>query len=207
MGQSLRIITVVNGRELKGPEGERVRIEASYGLKAVQMLASESKLARRLSRIDDLPLERRSVARAMLLVESKFVKALWVLERAVRADGIGHASRNGLAYMHDRLDQYAMAVANGGWIAPPARPSLPTGKEIDEAVKVQRWLEYLDAIDARLLTIGAMSKRGDAGRKINWFRVRASLPEIGDSPVRTLQAAYSRALRHMVAELALRGIG
>jgi hypothetical protein len=143
----------------------------------------------------------------MLMVEIKFVKALWVLERSVSPDGArGHSSRNGIGYFHDRIDQYANAVANGGWHTAAPRPSLPGSKEIDEAVRVQRWLEYLDPTDARLLTIGAMSKRGDAGRKINWMRVRGGLPELKDEPVRTLQAAYTRALRHMVAELAMRGI-
>jgi hypothetical protein len=170
--------------------------------------AEQSRMARRLERTDRLPVERRSVARAMLLVELKFVKALWVLERAMSADGArGHAKRNGLDYMHDRLDQYAQAVANGGWFVPAARPALPSAKEIDEASKVQRWLEFLDPCDARLLTIGAMSKRGDAGRRINWMRVRESLPEIRNEPARTLKEGYTRALRHMVAELALRGIG
>lgn len=200
-----KIVTEYGGRVLDGEEATVVRIEAS---RRMAERNESSRIELRLARTDKLPIERRSVARAMLMVEIKFTKALWVLERAVHADGArGHSSRNGLAYMHDRLDQYANAVANGGWIAPAPRPSLPSSKEIDEAVKVQRWLEYLDASDARLLTIGAMSKRGDAGRKINWFRVRASLPEIHDAPVRTLQASYNRALRHMVAELAIRGIG
>lgn len=169
--------------------------------------AEVSRAARRLERVDRLPAERRSVARAMILVEIKFVKAMWVLERAVSSDGArGHASRNGIDYMQDRIDQYANAVANGGWMIPAPRPSLPSSKEIDEAVRVQRWLEFLDPADARLLTIGAMAKRGDAGRKINWMRVRPGLPELKDAPVRTLQSYYSRALRHMVAELAVRGI-
>jgi hypothetical protein len=183
---------------------EAVLIEASERFRANHEFA---RVSRRLERTDRLPIERRSVAKAMLLVEIKVVKALWVLERAVSADGArGHSSRNGIEYMHDRLDQYANAIANGGWFTPAARPAVPSSKEIDEAVKVQRWLGFLDATDARLLTIGAMAKRGDAGRKINWMRVRPSLPELGGVPIRTLQSYYTRALRHMVAELAMRGI-
>lgn len=193
---------------LVDPKGEKipdaVLIEASDRFRAN---SEYSRISRRLERADRLPVERRSIAKAMLLVEIKVVKALWVLERAVAADGArGHSSRNGIEYMHDRLDQYANAVANGGWQMPAPRPALPSSKEIDEAVKVQQWLGFLNPTDARLLTIGAMAKRGDAGRKINWMRVRPSLPELGGVPIRTLQSYYQRALRHMVAELALRGI-
>lgn len=201
----MRMVTVYGSQTLTGDAALALRLEASKGLRD---RAELSLAARRLERTDRLPIERRSVARAMILVEIKVVKALWVLERAVSADGArGHSSRNGLDYMQDDVDRIGQAIANGGWHIAAPRPGLPSSKEIDEAAKVQGWLGFLDPSDARLLTIGAMAKRGDAGRKINWMRVRPGLPELKDVPVRTLQSYYVRSLRHMVAELAIRGIG
>ena len=62
-------------------------------------------------------------------------------------------------------------------------------------------MRYLDATEARVLTVGAYSKRGDAGRKVNWMRVKARLPEIAHYTNRHLQGIYTSALRNIVSEL------
>lgn len=190
----------VNDKPIPAEQGKALAIAVSL---SIRERSEQGRIARRIARTDKLPLERRSVARAMLFVEIKLVKALWVLERAISADGArGHSTRNGIEYMHDRLDQYANAIANGGWHVAAPRPALPSSKEIDEAQQVQRWLSWLPPEEARVLTVGAMAKRGDAGRKINWMRVKGRLPEIRDYTDRHLRGIYSSALRNIVAEQA-----
>ena len=57
--------------------------------------------------------------------------------------------------------------------------------------------------EAKILVVGATSKRGDAGRRINWLRLRAGLPELADMTIRTLQRRYQDALRAIVSELTI----
>jgi hypothetical protein len=162
------------------------------------------RLASRVARIDTLPAHRRSVERAALAVETQFVKGLWVLQLAVNSDGHRPSGRCGLAYMQEAVDRIGQAIDKGGWDMPPPRPAIPSSKEIDAATETQKWLDCLEPTEARVLTVGALSKRGDAGRKVNWMRVRPRLPELGDLSVRSLQAIYARALRNIVAELTAR---
>lgn len=195
-----KIVTEYGGRVLGPEEATVVRLVAS---KRIAEQNEVERAKRRLARVNEMPIERQSVARAMLFVEIRFVKALWVLERALSAEGaMGHSSRNGLDYFHDRLEQFANAVANGGWHVAAPRPPVPQAKEIDEANKCKDWLRYLEPTEARVLTIGAMMKKGDVGRRINWMRVKGRLPEFYEYTDRRLRGIYSSALRNIVAEQA-----
>jgi hypothetical protein len=196
----MKMEVLVNGRAIPKAEQHAVLKEVSDRMRQRQEV---NLVARRMARTGNLPNDRQSIARAMLLVELKIVKALWVLQRAMTEDAWNYyPSRHGVDYLMERVDHF-MA---GHWQHVAPRPAVPEGKHIDEAGRVQGWLGLLQPSEARILTVGAMSKRGDAGRRINWMRVKARLPELENQPIRTLQATYSRALRHMVAELALRGI-
>lgn len=193
----MRMVTIWGSKELVGAEGLAVRLQASAGM----MARNAERVSARAARINTLPPHRRSVERAALAIEARFVKGLWVLQLAVRADSPRESARNGLSYMQDSVDRYGQAVANGGWDMPAPRPAAPSGKEIDAAMDSQRWLSFLEPLEARVLTVGALSKRGDAGRRVNWMRVRDRLPELGGYSTRSLQAIYTRALRNIVAEL------
>lgn len=205
MGQPLRIVTIVNGKELSGPAAERVRIEASYGLKAGRMIEEGARMHRRAARLAAAP-ERQSISRAMLAVEERLVQAFWTIAKQPM-DQLAPAqgSRNGISYIHDRSDTHARyADAPGGKyesIAP--RPSLPSSKAIDDANKALDWLLLVDERRRRILVVGATSKRGDAGRNINWSRLRIHLPEFVDCTTRTLQDRYRQGLREIVTELTL----
>lgn len=198
----MRMVTIHGSRTLDGEEALALRLAASESLRR-----HSGRMAVRAQRIEHLPIERRSVERAMLAVEEQFVKGMWVLQRAMTSDGHRDKGRCGLPYFQEALDRYAQAIEKGGWDVPPPRPAVPTGKEIDAANATQGWLNYLDPVEARVLTVGAMSKRGDAGRRVNWARVRLRLPELADYSTRHLQGIYTRALRNVVAELSLRRMG
>lgn len=194
----MRMITIHGSKTLHGAEGLAVRLAAS----AVMMSRNTQRLSARAARIETLPVHRRSIERAALAVEEQFVKAMWVLQRSTgETRPIGFNGSNGLSYMAEHVDLIGQAVANGGWNLPAPRPALPSSREIDAAAEAQTWLTYLDPQEARVLTVGAMSKFGDAGRKINWTRVRGRLPELASYTTRTLQMIYTRALRNIVAEL------
>ena len=193
-------ITMHGSRIVEGEEAISVRLEASRSIVA----RHNSRMDYRYDRVETLPLHRRSVERAMLGIEEKLVKALWVIERSTSSDKPrGYDGRNGFDYMPEAIDLYGEAVAKGGYETPPARPALPESKEITEARQTQRLLELLDdPREARVLTVGAMSKRGDPGRRVNWSRVKERLPELKGFTDRHLRGIYSAALRSMVAELA-----
>lgn len=193
----MRMITIHGSREIKGAEALAVRLAAS---RAFEQTSLRRRLERAEVRHRHSP-ERLSVEKAMLAVEEAFVKALWVLQRTEGGDGpIGYVSA-GMDYSHDAVDVIGQAIANGGWQTPAPRPALPSSKEITAAERIQTWVLMLDPLPARVLTVGAMSKRGDAGNKINWNRVRARLPELERYTVRGLSGIYTSALRAIVAEL------
>jgi hypothetical protein len=205
MTHQLRIVTIVNGKELSGPEAERVRIEASYGLKAGVMIAESSRMRRTVDRLSYAP-DRLSTAKAMLAVEQRLVKAFWTIaKQPMPRLSPSEDNRNGISYIHDRLDTHARYTdAPGGkyeTIAP--RPSIPGPDEIDAASNALDWLLLVDERYRKILVVGATSKRGDAGRNISWNRLRIHLKEFGDLPTRTLQDRYRQALREIVTELTL----
>lgn len=205
MGQPLKLVTLVNGREVTGAEAERVRIEASYGVKAGLMIAETCRLERREARLAAAP-ERRSIARAMLAVEERLVKAFWTIAKQPMGRLAPYSTdRNGISYIHDRSDIHARyADAPGGkWDTIQPRPAVPGPDEIDEASKALDWLLLVDERRRRILVVGATSKRGDAGRNISWNRLRVHLPEFADCTTRTLQDRYRQALREIVTELTL----
>lgn len=175
--------------------------------KAVLAQVSESfhntRLRRRLERCEmrhrHTP-ERLSVEKAMLAVEERFVAAMWVLERALPQEGVaGYGNRAGMDYLREEEDHWLA----GRWQHIAPRPAVPSGREIDAARKAHGWVRHLDELQARVLTVGAMSKRGDSARKVNWNRVRSRLPEIESYTVRHLQGLYSGALRAIVGALTM----
>lgn len=171
----------------------------------------QSRLARRLARVDTLPQERRSVERAILAVEEQIVKAMWTIARQPLGKVAPLAAkRNGLEYMNEDTDAYSIYrdAPGGKWDSIAPRPALPSSKEISSADRVQQWLLLVEDERLRkLLVVGATNKRGDAGRQINWERVRPHLQEWSGYTLRTLKGQYREALRIIANELTLAEIG
>lgn len=192
-------LVVVHGSRTLSPD------EADALLRHISAaIQSRSLIGRRYDRIEDkVRPERRSVERAMLVVEEAFVKAMWVLQRTTGDDRpAGFEGNTGISYIAENVDRIGQAVANGGWIMPAPRPAQPSSKEITAAENAHLWVRFLEPLPARVLTVGAMSKRGDAGRRVNWNRVRPRLPELDGYTVRSLQGIYTAALRSIVVKLA-----
>lgn len=195
----MRMVTIHGSKTLEGAEAVALRLAAS---RSILEKAEVARANRQAARLPHAP-ERQSVQKAMLLVEHRIVEALWTLARLPNDRGIGFARRNGVGYLDERADQYANAVQNGGWLTVPPRPAPPSAKAIDAMHEPLEWLRLIPRENARLLTIGAQSKRGDVGRNISWPRVRASHPELEGLSTRTCRRRYSDALRAIVAELTM----
>lgn len=198
-----RFLVIHGGKELEREAGEALSLSASVRFRARQL---ERRIKRSELNHEDAP-ERRSVAIAMLAVEERLVKAFWTIARQpLGSTSPTNARHCGLEYLHDREDSHARyADAPGGkWESFAPRPSLPSSKDIDAANEALDWLLFVDNEGLRrLLVIGATSKRGDAGRRINWIRLRPSLPEYAAMTVRTMQRRYQEALRIIVTEMTL----
>lgn len=193
-------VTVIGDRILSAEQAAVVRVEISNAFRQRQ---EQSRLQRRLSRLPAAP-ERASVSRAMLAVEERLVKAFWTIARQpARRISPSALSRCGIEYLHDRSDVHSIYAdaAGGKWDAIAPRPPVPSGKEIDAANGALDWLLYLEDSQRKLLVAGATSKRGDAGRQINWTRLREGMPELSGLSARTLRWRYRDALRIIVIEL------
>jgi hypothetical protein len=192
----VRLLVIHGGRELASDEGAELLLKVGSRLRA--------RVDRLEQRYANVP-ERLSVGKAMLAVEEQIVKALWTIARQPLGGFTPIASaRCGIEYTHDRTDVHSIYsdAAGGKWDTAAPRPSLPSAKDISAADRVQDWLLLIDDEDLRkLLVIGATSKRGDAGRKVNWIRLRPSVPQYGVATVRTLQRRYDEALRVIVNAL------
>lgn len=202
-----RMVVIEGGKELPQEQGQAVLLEWSDKFNARRL---QRRVERAQKRHEGFP-ERQSVAIAMLAVEEQIVKALWTIARQPlgRIAPIS-SGRNGLDYIHDRSDVHSIYTdaAGGKWDTVAPRPSLPSAKDISTANKVQDWLLLIDDEDLRrLLVIGATSKRGDAGRKIAWPRLRLSLPQYHDVTTRTMQRRYDEALRVIANALTLARMG
>jgi hypothetical protein len=194
--KKMRMVTMHGATVVKGEAALALRLAASQSFR-------DANLRRRLERVEirhrHTP-ERLSVEKAMLSVEEAFVKAIWVLQRTEGGDGpAGYTS--GMSYRAEDVDLIGQAIAEGGWKTPAPRPAIPSAKEITAAERIQTWVLMLEPLPARVLTVGAMSKCGDAGRKVNWMRVKGRLPELDGYSTRSLQGLYTGALRDLVAEL------
>lgn len=198
----MRMEVIVNGRAVPKPDQQAVLLDVTQRLRQRE----EERYARRSKRLSHHP-ERHSVVNAMLSVERRLVTALWTLARLPEDRGIGYAMRNGVGYLDERVDLYANAVAAGGWLTVPPKPAPPSAKAIDAMDEPLSWLRLLDRDQAKLLSEGAISKRGDMANHIKWSRIRKKLPEFGNYSVRTLQRRYEQALRTIVAELSIRRVG
>jgi hypothetical protein len=198
----VRMITVVGNRVLCEEEGKALRLEIS---RASQLRIESNRLSRRLEWVARQPTERRSVARAMFSVEQRLVEALWTLARLPNDRGIGFAQRNGVGYLDERADLYANAVANGGWLSVRPRPAPPSARAIDAMHEPMEWLRILERPQAKLLTEGAMSRRGDMANPVRWSRIRKKL-ELEGLTIRTLQRRYEAALRIIVSELTIASV-
>lgn len=198
----MRMVAEIGSRQLTGPEATAVILEASRSFRERQA----ERMISRMARLPEAP-DRRSVSIAMLAVEIRLVKAFWTIARlpAGKITPLG-SRRNGVDYLHDADDQHARYAdaAGGKWEAEAPRPSLPSAKDIDDANAALDWLLLVDSEALRkILVVGATSKRGDAGRRINWLRLREGLPEFADMTIRTLQRRYQDALRTIVSELTI----
>jgi hypothetical protein len=138
----------------------------------------------------------------MFAVEQRIVEALWTLARLPNDRGIGFATRNGVGYLDERADLYANAVTNGGWLSTAPRPAPPSAKAIDAMHEPLEWLRHLERSQAKLVTAGAMSRRGDMDNPVRWSRIRVSLGMEGLT-IRTLQRRYENGLRDIVAYLTM----
>lgn len=197
-------VDVIHGsRRVPRDEAKALLVSVSENFRANQL---RGRLERARHRNAHLPRERQSVAVAMLAVEDRLVRAFWTIARLPLTAAPQSARRWGLVYYHDDSDTMAgyADAAGGKWDSLAPRPALPSAKAIDDATAVLDWLLLCDDVPLRrVLVIGATSKRGDAGRKVNWIRVRAALPELSKVSRRTLQRRYEDALRCIVAGLTL----
>jgi hypothetical protein len=195
--------TIYGSQELTGEAAIALRVAASMRMRH---RAEASRLDRRVSRISGAP-DRQSVAKAMLAVEERLVKAFWTIARQPLGQSAPvAASRCGIEYFHEREDVHARYAdaAGGKWDSVAPRPSLPSSRDIDNSNTAMDWLLLIgDELTRKVLVIGATSKRGDAGRRIGWERLRPALREFDGRTVRTLQRKYEEALRIIVAELTL----
>lgn len=201
----MRIEVVQGNRTLPKDQAAAVLAGISARFAAVQ---DHSRLQRRLDRVKGTP-EHGAIARAMITVEDRLCKAFWTIAQQTSGTPLRptESSRHGVGYLHDYVDNFARYAdaPSGDWksaMPPPSRP-IPSNREIDAAAEAQSWLLFVDQDDRKLLVIGATSKRGDAGRKINWKRMKEGRPELADIPTRTLQVRYQDALRVIVLALAL----
>lgn len=192
-----RIITEHRGRVLSEEDGLALRVEWT---RSFNQKREANLMAKRFARVDRLPAERQGLERAKLSVEQAFVKAIWVIERLHWNEG-PRLSSGGLSYVEDQMDRYIQALANGGWQTPAPRPAVPSSKDISNAERVQLWTTLLAPDQGRLLITAAMTKRGDAGRKVDWDRVRKRMPELEGYSQRSLQGRYVDALETLVSEL------
>lgn len=199
----MKQITMIGSRVLPEAEAAVVRAQVSAAILARNGL---NLAQRRMSRLPDAP-DRRSVAVAMLSVEIRLAKAFWTIARQpLGAAAPGSSRSNGISYFHDREDTHARYTdaPSGKWETIAPRPPLPSSKDIDAANEALEWLLLIQDEGLRkLLVVGATSKRGDAGRRINWIRLRPSLPQYREATVRTIQRYYQQALRIIVTELTI----
>lgn len=187
------MVAIVGSSEYRGEEARVVSLQASRSFRQQQNRVEQVRaLARRPRRG-----EADSVRFAMRAIEYRIVRGLWVLEISLPSDGPLDPRRNGLDYMREREDHFAA----GEWQNGPARPPIPSNKEIEAAKEAVRWIDCLEPTQARLLRVAAQTKRGDRERNVNWPRVLERVPELRGLEQRTLQERYDRALRWIVAEL------
>lgn len=197
----MREVTEFRGKVLPKEEAQVLRLQASENLRQRE----QERYTRQSRRLGHSP-ERLSVAKAMLSVERRIVSALWTLARLPNDRGVGFAKQHGVAYFSEYADRVEQGRA-AGWMATPPRPSPPTARAIDEMHEPLEWLRMLDRDVARILSEGALSKRGDMARQVAWGRVKRNMPELGGLTIRTLQRRYETALRTIVAELTLARLG
>lgn len=200
-GKPMRQITVMGGRTLPKEEAAAVRLEVSRAIGAAQSRQRLVMLAQR----NAVSTERPSVARAMLAVEDRLVRAFWTIAR-LPGDRIGGNGRCGLDYVAERGDLNGYADAAGGkWESIAPRPPLPSAKDIDDAKAAIDWLLLLESESLRkVLVVGATSKRGEVARRVPWTRLRRIL---GSYTERHLRRKYQEALRTIVTELTLARLG
>jgi hypothetical protein len=159
------------------------------------------------------PEDRSAMGRAALAIEGRLVRAFATIARQpipVNATAPRAARRNGLDYFHENVDSLARFIdaAAGRWESvDKSRPSLPSPVAIDDANAAVDWLLLIeDESLRRILVVGATSKRGDVKRRIQWERLRVSLPQWSDRSTKTMQRAYSKAIGVILEELTLRGM-
>jgi hypothetical protein len=171
---------------------------------------TQHRLHARADRVKGPP-ERATVARAMLAVEERLVKALWTIARQPLGQAAPVLSaRCGLEYYHEREDVYARYAdaKAGNWQSEDrSRPALPSSYDISDADRVQDWLLMVPEGHRRVLVIGASYKRGDAGRNIAWIRLQDRHKDLQGLTVRRLRDMYREALRTIVSELTLARLG
>jgi hypothetical protein len=186
------MVAIVGRSEYRGEEAKAVVLAASRSFRD----RAEAHIDRRIRRFNGCP-ERLSVAKAMFAIEQRIVEALWTLARLPNDRGIGFAQRNGVGYFHDYADKVEQAKA-AGWLTTPPKPSPPDARAIDAMTEPLEWLRLLERGNAKLLSEGAMSRRGDMANPVRWSRIRKSL-EMEHLTIRTLQRRYEQALRDLIA--------
>lgn len=198
----MRQVTVIGSRVLSADEASKVRAEMTARFRLLQEAALEQR--QRIPRLEASP-DRASVAKAMLAVESRLVKAFWTIAR-LPGERLGGNGRCGLDYVPERGDWSGYADAAGGkWESVAPRPPIPSARDIDQAKEALDWLLLVpnEAL-RRIIVVGATAKRGDVGRGVPWPRLRHTL---GNYTERHLRNKYQEGLRTIVTELTLARIG
>lgn len=201
-GKRMKMEVIENGRSVPKELHSAVLIGASERFHARY---DATRLARRLERAEHLPVERRSVARAMLAVETRIVEAYWVLGLSTSNPLPRESSRNGIGYLFEQSDQDARYsdAASQNWQSVIPRPPVPSGREIDDADLALEWIRLLSREQAEIVSSGARSKRGDVNRRVNWIRVRAQMPKFLEWSAQRLRRSYADGIRQLAAQVTL----
>jgi hypothetical protein len=192
--QAMKIVTIERGREVAAAQAERIRVEASYSIRAGNMV---EEMERERSKPVHAP-DRTSVKRAMDVVERQLVEALWTLARLPDRNPFGNG-RCGIEYVQERGDYRAEDATGGKW-----DPSRPSPRAIDAMHEPLEWLTWLKPDHAKLVSVAAATKRGSSDRNISWARVRAAYPPAHSLSIPTLHRRYADGIRAIVSELTIR---
>lgn len=185
------------GKPVPKEQGKALALEASQRFRAWQEADHRARQQRRAARPDVKPSPlAKKLDELMGSVEARLVQALWT-EACLPNGGSGGSC--GLAYMHDKADLFANAVAEGEWRRPP--PGRPSPKAIDAMLVPLSWLSYLPRSQAELVRFAAKSKQGNPSAKVSWGEVRGRVPSAREVSVRSLQRQYEDGLSEIAARV------
>lgn len=193
----MRMVAITGRQTFTGKDAEARSLEASRRFRALQEADDRIRQEKRASRPEIKPSPLAAKLDDLIRsVEARLVQALWT-ETCLPNGGSGGSC--GLAYMHDRADLFANAVAEGEWRKPS--PGRPSPKAIDAMLVPLSWLAYLPRAQAELVRYAAKSKQGNPATKVSWGEVRHRVPSAREVSVSSLQRRYDDGLSEIAAHV------